>query len=94
MILNFLSLKRIIARFKGRIISGLWFGYENGFVCPVQLSDEKFEDCMDLLLIRDGNIPHYVYIKVLTDLCALRQNRNKNRFRRYCLQCFSSENYW
>ena len=49
--LNFMSLKRITA-----------FGYENGFVYPVQISDEKFENYMDLLLITGHNILHYFYI--------------------------------
>ena len=62
MILNFLYLKKIIVRLK-RIISALIFGYENGLVYPVHVSDEKFEDCMDLLLITDNNKSHYVYLK-------------------------------
>ena len=31
------------------------FGYENGLVYPVHVSGKKFEDCMDLQLITDGN---------------------------------------
>ena len=62
MILNFLYLKKIIARLK-RIISALIFGFENGLVYPVHVSDEKFEDCMDLLLITDNNKSYYVYLK-------------------------------
>ena len=31
-------------------------------------------------------------LKILTDLCAMRQkNRNKRYFRKYCLQFFSGE---
>ena len=37
------------------------FCYENDF--PVHISKQKFEDCMDSLLINDENISHYVYIK-------------------------------
>ena len=49
------------------------FCYENDLVYPVHLSDEKFYKCMYLLLITDENKSHYVCIKDLTDLCAIRQ---------------------
>ena len=39
------------------------FCYENNLTYPAYLSDQKFENCMDLLLIIDENKSHYVYIK-------------------------------
>ena len=39
------------------------FGYENGLVFPIYVSDQKFEDSMDLLLLIDNDKSHYVYIK-------------------------------
>ena len=39
------------------------FGYENELVIPIYVSDQKFEDSMDLLLLIDDNKSHYVYIK-------------------------------
>ena len=39
------------------------FCYENQLTYPVYASDQKFENCMDLLLITDKNKSHYVYIK-------------------------------
>ena len=39
------------------------FCYENNLAYPVYLSDQKFRDCMDSLLISDENKSHYVYIK-------------------------------
>ena len=39
------------------------FGYENELVFPVYVSDQKFEDSMDLLLLNDEDKSHYVYIK-------------------------------
>ena len=39
------------------------FGYENGLVSPIYISDQKFEDSMDLLLLIDNDKSHYVYIK-------------------------------
>ena len=37
------------------------FCYENILTYPVHLSDQKFENCMDLLLISDENKYHCVY---------------------------------
>ena len=39
------------------------FGYENQLVLPIYVSDQTFEDSMDLLLLIDDNKSHYVYIK-------------------------------
>ena len=35
------------------------FGYENGLVFPIYVSDQKFEDSMGFLLL-DGDKSHYV----------------------------------
>ena len=59
---------------------------------PVYVSDRKFQNCVDLLLIADENKSHYVYIK---DFNKFMRNKTKNRNKKYfckCyLQCFSSE---
>ena len=39
------------------------FFYENNLVYPVYLSNEKFENCINLLMITDEKKPHCVYIK-------------------------------
>ena len=39
------------------------FGYENQLVFPIFVSDQKFEDSIDLLLLSDNDKSHYVYIK-------------------------------
>ena len=39
------------------------FSYENKLTFPTYISNQKFENSMDLLLVTDGNILHYVYIK-------------------------------
>ena len=36
------------------------FGYENELVFPIYVSDQKFEDSMDLLLLIDDDKSHYV----------------------------------
>ena len=68
------------------------FGYENGLVFPIYVSDQKFEDSMDLLLLIDDDKSHYVYIKDF-DRFMFHKTKNKNKkwFCRSCLQCFSWE---
>ena len=39
------------------------FGYEDKLVFPIYISDQKFKDSMDLLLLNDDDKSHYVYIK-------------------------------
>ena len=39
------------------------FGYENRLVFPIYISDQKFNDSMDLLLLTDNDKSHCVYIK-------------------------------
>ena len=64
------------------------FCYENNLTYPVSASDQKFKNCMDLLLISDENKLHYVYIK---DFNRFMCNKTKNKNKKCCLQCFSSE---
>ena len=68
------------------------FGYKNGLVFPIYVSDQKFEDSMDLLLLIDDDKSHYVYIKDF-DRFMFHKTKNKNKkwFCRSCLQCFSRE---
>ena len=67
--------------------------YKNNLTYPVYVSDQKFENCMDLLLISNKNKSHYVYIKDLNRfMCNKTKNKNKKYFCKCCLQCFSSEN--
>ena len=68
------------------------FGYENELLFPIYISDQKFEDSMDLLLSIDDDKSHYVYIKDF-DRFMFHKTKNKNKkwFCRSCLQCFSSE---
>ena len=39
------------------------FSYENNLVFPIYISDQKFEDSMNLMLLIDDDKSHYVYIK-------------------------------
>ena len=66
------------------------FGYENGLFFPVYViyvSDQKFEDSMDLLFLIDDDKSHYVYIKDF-DRFMFHKTKNKNKkwFCRSCLK--------
>ena len=39
------------------------FGYENKLVFQIYVSDQKFEDSMEILLLIDDDKSHYVYNK-------------------------------
>ena len=49
------------------------FCYENKLTFPVNISDQKFENSMDLLLIFDGDKSYYVYIKDFDSSCFKKQ---------------------
>ena len=51
--LNFLCKKKILARLKKV------FCYENKLTFPIYVSDQKFENSMELLLLIDGDKSHY-----------------------------------
>ena len=69
------------------------FGYENELLFPIYLSDQKFEDSMNLLLLIDDDESHYVYIKDFNRFMFHKtKNKNKKWFCKSCLQCFSSKN--
>ena len=69
------------------------FGYENGLVFPTIVSDQKFENFMDLLLVTDGDKSHYAYIEDFNRFMFHKaKNKNKKYFCKSCLQCFSSKN--
>ena len=68
------------------------FGYENKQPYPIYVSKEKYEDCINLLLITEEKNKHYVLIK---DFNRFMYNQTKHKeskhFCMHCLQCFSSE---
>ena len=68
------------------------FCYENELTYPRYVLDQKFKNCMDLLMITEENNSHYVYVK---DFNRFMYNKtkinNKKHFCNMCLQCFSSE---
>ena len=69
------------------------FCYENRLVFPVYISDQKFENSMNLLLVIDENMSHYVYTKDLNRFMFHKtKNKNKKYFCKSCLQCLSNTN--
>ena len=69
------------------------FGCENGLVFPIYVSDQKFKDSVDLLLLIGNDKSHYAYIKDFDRIMFHKtKNKNKKWFCGSCLQCFSSKN--
>ena len=77
--LNFLCKKKILARLekKSNICINV-FCYENKLVFPIYVSDQKFENSMDLLLDIEENKSHYEYIKDF-DRFMFHKTKNKNK---------------
>ena len=67
------------------------FGHENELVFPLYVSDQKFEDSMDLLLLDDDDKSQYVHIKEFDRFMFHKTKNLKKWFCKSCLQCFSSE---
>ena len=53
------------------------FCYENEMVFPIYVSDQIFEDSMDLLLLTNDNKSHYVYIKDFNTFMFHKTKKNK-----------------
>ena len=71
------------------------FYYENKVVYPVHISNEKFQNCMNLLMITHENKSHYVCIKDLTDLCAIRRKVGiKNTFANIVYNVLVVKEFW
>ena len=65
------------------------FCCENDLVYPVHISKQKFEDCMDLLLINDENKSHSVYIKDFNRrMFNETKHKNKKQFLQKLLKMF------
>ena len=69
------------------------FCYENRLVLPIYISDQKFENLIDLLLVTVKNQSHYVYIKDFDRFMFHKtKSKNKKYIRKSSLQCFSCKN--
>ena len=54
------------------------FSYKEKLVFSIYVSDQKFEDSMNLLLLIDDDKSHYVYIKDF-DRFMFHKTKNKNK---------------
>ena len=54
------------------------YGYENKLSFPIYVSDQKFENLMDLLLVIGENKSHCMYIKDF-DRSTFHKTKNKNK---------------
>ena len=79
----------IKSAFFGVILDINEFCYENKLIFPIYISNQKFENLMDLLLIINVDKSHFVYIK---DFDRFMLQRIKTKNCKKCLQCFSSKN--
>ena len=68
------------------------FGYEEKQKFPIYISQEKYQDHMELLWINKDKKNHYVLIKNFNKFMFDQTKHNcKKYFCMYCLQCFSRE---
>ena len=68
------------------------FGYESKQKYPIYVSKERYEDCMNLLLITENENKHYVLIKDFNKfMYDITNNKKRKHFCMYCLQHFTSE---
>ena len=56
------------------------FGYENELTFSIFVSEKKFEDSMDLLLLIEDDKSHYVYTKDFNRFMFHKTKNNKNGF--------------
>ena len=54
------------------------FGYENELIFLIYVSDQKFKDTINLLLLINDDQYHYVYIKDFNTF-MLHKTKNKNK---------------
>ena len=60
-------------------------GCEDELVFPIYVSDQKFEDSMDLLLSNDDDKSHYVYIKDFDRFMFHKTNKKKQNKKKMVL---------
>ena len=64
------------------------FCYKNKLVFPIYVSDQKFENSMNLSLVDEGDRSHYVCINYFNRFMFHKtKQKNKKYFCKSCLQC-------
>ena len=74
--LNFLYLKKILIKteVKNKIYINV-FCYKSKLTYQICISNQKFQNSMDLSIISDKIMSHSVHIKFLTNLCLIKQQQ-------------------
>ena len=91
--LNFLCEEKIFSKIekKNNIFINV-FCYGNNQTFPIYISNQKFKNSIDVLLVMNENKSYHVYIK---DFYRFMFHKTKNKNKKYicksCLQCFSSK---
>ena len=91
--LNFLCEEKIFNKIekKNNIFINV-FCYGNNQTFPIYISNQKFKNSIDVLLVMNENKSYHVYIK---DFYRFMFHKTKNKNKKYicksCLQCFSSK---
>ena len=67
------------------------FGYENKLAFSIYVSDQKFEDSMDLLFLNEDDNSRYVYIK---DFDRFMFHKTKNGFVEVVYSVLVAKLYW
>ena len=67
------------------------FCYDNNLLYPVNISDEKSKNCMNLLFNNRWQKVTLCLYKRLYQMCNKKKCKNKKHFGKYWLQCFSNK---
>ena len=68
--------------------------YEEGQPYVIYISKEKFNSCLNLLLITEGEVKHYCLLKDFNKFMYNQTNhKERKHFCMYCLQCLSSKEH-
>ena len=70
------------------------FGYENKLTLPIYISDQKFGNSMDLLLVINENKLHYVHIKGFERFASQNKKTIKNTFTKVVCTVLVVKMYW
>ena len=94
-ILYFLYLKKIINRLnKKNSICINVFCYKNCLTYPVHITKQKLEDHMDLLLIKNEDKIHYVYIKDFNIFMFHKTKHKKHTFADIAYNVLVVKEFW
>ena len=95
--LNFFCEKKILARLKqNKTFALMCFLTSNRVGFPIYISDQEFENSIDLLLLIDKYKSHYVYIKDFDRFMfhKTKKKKQKNTFARVLYSALVVKMFW